>query len=113
MNRLPQNRTFGIFVAIIIGVAAFRFDPPKLWAAASGLCLLFAIFIPNIFYSLNVLWSKLGDLLGRILSPIILRAVYYLILTPMVLVIKATGHRAFSPPGWIARTKKCNFEKPF
>ena len=40
---------------------------------------------------LNEIWIKLGEILGRIIAPLIMALVYFLILTPISLLVRAFG----------------------
>tara|TARA_B100001559_G_C16137576_1_gene455910 strand:- start:185 stop:559 length:375 start_codon:yes stop_codon:yes gene_type:complete len=53
--------------------------------------LLFAIFKPNVLYPLNKIWIKFGEILGLIIAPIIMCFIYFIILTPISLLIRVFG----------------------
>ena len=40
---------------------------------------------------LNEIWIKFGEILGRIIAPLIMALVYFLILTPISLLVRAFG----------------------
>ncbi len=54
--------------------------------------LLFALLLPKVLSPLNWLWTKLGVLLHRIVSPIVLWVLFYLVFTPFSLVIRLFGN---------------------
>ena len=39
----------------------------------------------------NLLWIKFGELLGRVVAPIVMAAVFFLILTPIGLLMRMIG----------------------
>ena len=91
--QLPTDQKFGGFVAGIFGLlAAYGF-----WAGESFLGfsagLLAALFIaisivaPRTLRPLNRLWMQFGQLLGRLISPIVLGAIFFLIFTPVGLIM--------------------------
>jgi hypothetical protein len=56
-------------------------------------CVLILISLPFDFLRKKLIrsWKNLGHLLGNIVSPIILSAIYYLGLTPLALIRKMLG----------------------
>jgi hypothetical protein len=57
-----------------------------------SLCfLLFALFLPNLLMPLNWLWTKLGLLLHKIVSPIVLGLLFYVVFTPIGVVMRLLG----------------------
>jgi hypothetical protein len=58
---------------------------------AAFLCvaLFFLAFVAsNLLQPLNLLWYKLGMLLGKIVSPIVLGAIFFLMITPVALFLR-------------------------
>ena len=45
----------------------------------------------KILTPLNKLWGKFGELLGKIIAPIVMAAVYFLVLTPISFLTKILG----------------------
>ena len=95
--QLPTDQKFGGFVAGIFGLlAAYGF-----WTGESFLGfsagLLAALFIaisivaPRTLRPLNRLWMQFGQLLGRLISPIVLGAIFFLIFTPVGLIMRLVG----------------------
>jgi hypothetical protein len=92
----PSDRSFGLVFAAIF--AAIGLLPlllgrgPRVWAlAAGGLFLLAALAFPPVLAPLNRLWLKFGLLLHRLVSPIALGIMFFLVITPMGLVMRAMG----------------------
>lgn len=113
---LPSNRSFGFVFAIFFALLAFwpmvrHGQPVRLWAAAAcGLMLLLALAAPAILEPANRLWMKLGLLIGRVVNPIVLSLMFFLIFTPIALVLRLLGKdllRWRTEPGaasyWISR----------
>lgn len=93
---LPSNRSFGLTFAVIGALAGGWL----LWAssryywmaiAAAVLFLLLALIAPRLLRPLNRLWMRFGALLNRIVSPLILGAMYFLLITPIALLFKIRG----------------------
>lgn len=93
---LPSNRSFGfLFTAVfaLVGgwmawrqVAAYPW-----WLGASGLTLLVTLAWPAWLAPFNRAWMKLADVLGRIVSPIVLGVLFYLVVTPFGFIKRLTG----------------------
>ena len=45
----------------------------------------------RILTPLNKGWIKLGEILGRIIAPVVMSIVYFLILTPISLIVRLFG----------------------
>ena len=117
--KIPSNRSFGFtFAGVFAVVGAWMiWRANRLGLPALGVSALFAIIavtLPRILHPLNVAWMHFGLLLSKIVSPIVLGAIFFVLFTPVGLlfrVIKRDAlHRAFdrdqrsywidrSPPG--------------
>ena len=53
--------------------------------------LAVALLRPNVLSPLNRLWIKLGVLMAIIMSPIVLGLLFFLVVTPVGLLMRATG----------------------
>ena len=112
---ISSNRSFGLVMAGGFVVIAFgpllRHHPIRWWAAAvSGIFLVLTVTVPRLLTPLNKAWAKLGLLLGRIVSPIMLGVLYFTVFTPMALFLKIAGKDVLNlrrDPGaksyWIVR----------
>jgi|688.fasta_scaffold445214_2 hypothetical protein len=54
----------------------------------SILILIITIYKPNYFYFFNKQWVKLGTILGKFFSPIILFIIFFFIITPIGILLK-------------------------
>ena len=91
-----SNRTFGCVFAAFFGLVGLlpliTGRAPRLWAlGVGGIFLLVALLFPSVLAPLNRLWTKLGLLLHRVVSPIALGIMFFLVITPMGLVMRALG----------------------
>jgi hypothetical protein len=93
-----QLRSFGFIVAtgfLIIGLwpLIFRNQSPHRWARAVTVIFgLAALLAPKALNQAYRIWMKVGEVLGRINSVIILSGLYYLLLTPTKLFMKLAGY---------------------
>ena len=53
--------------------------------------LILGLFNSKILSPLNKVWIKFGEILGRVIAPIVMAAVYFLILTPISLFVRLFG----------------------
>jgi hypothetical protein len=91
-----SDRAFGWVIA---GVCLlFAFGPlrhghaPRWWVLIlSGVFALIALLRPVLLEVPNRLWTKLGVLLGRVVSPIALAILFYAVLAPVALLLRLTG----------------------
>jgi hypothetical protein len=69
--------------------------PPRWWAAAAAAILIVLTVVwPRVLQPANAAWFRLGRLLHRLVSPIIMAALFYLVVTPVGLVRQLLGRGA-------------------
>ncbi len=91
-----SNRSFGLVFAVVFGVVCLlpllHAGAPRWWAAGVSLGFaLVALAAPKLLTTPNRLWMRLGLLLGKVVSPIALGVLFYLILAPVGVVLRLTG----------------------
>ena len=59
--------------------------------------LLVAWLWPAALAPLNRVWTRFGLLLHRIVSPVVLGVMFFVVITPMGLVMRAAGQRSAPP----------------
>ena len=112
MDRTKQQptvkdlRQFGLLVGSVFAViglwpVVFRSESPRLWAIIVGsLLIALGAIAPQSLKQVHSGWMKVGHILGSINTKIILGIVYYLLITPMGLVMRLMGkdamHRSFA-----------------
>ena len=96
MRENNQNRSFGLLFFVVFLALA-------LWPLTKkGEINLFLVIIALIFLVLGLLnskilsplnnaWIKLGEILGRIVAPIVMAIVYFIVLTPISLIVRLFG----------------------
>ena len=72
---------------------------------------MITIIKPNLFTSLNKVWIKFGILLGKIISPIVMGLVFFLVVTPIGILVKilkkdVMGLKRGKSSYWINRDDK-------
>jgi hypothetical protein len=91
-----SDRAFGLLFAcaflLIAGWPMFAGEAPRWWASgvAVGFALV-ALVKPALLRGLNRQWTKLGALLGKVVSPIALGVLFYGVITPLGAVMRFSG----------------------
>jgi len=91
-----SDRAFGVVFVVfflLIGLAPLRNHHPVRWTALSSaiLLLLVACFRPALLHPINLVWTRLGLALGRIVNPIVTAALFFLVVTPVGLLLRLVG----------------------
>lgn len=89
----------GVFSVIGLWPVVFRGESPRLWAMILGsLLIALGAMVPQTLKQVHHGWMKIGHVLGSINTRLILGIVYYLLITPMGIVMRLMGkdpmHRA-------------------
>jgi large-conductance mechanosensitive channel len=113
-----SDRAFGCTVGSILmvigaakGFAAGALLPVAcLIFAVGAMLLLLGIFAPSRLSVLNRIWLKLGAVIGKVVNPIVLALLFFLVVTPMALLMRIAGKRPLhlaadhaAPSYWIYR----------
>ena len=88
-----NNRSFGIllfFFFIVISLwPLLSKNEIRIWSLVTAIIFLaLTIFNPKLLSPLTKLWIRLGEIIGKFISPIIIGLIFFLILTPIGLLMK-------------------------
>ena len=91
-----SNKSFGILffiVFLLIGIWPIlkQGDIRPIILIISFVFLILGLLNSNLLTPLNNGWIKFGEILGRVIAPIVMAAVYFLILTPISLFVRLFG----------------------
>ena len=90
-----SNRVFGfVFAGFLTIVAITRLiagQPVRWYLGAAAILLVVAVARPSLLAPFNRLWTRLGTLLHRGVSPVVLGLVFYTTITPIGLFLRVTG----------------------
>ena len=94
--KLPSNRNFGIVFSIVFLIIAIwpilNQNEIRIWYIIISLIFLILGLINSKFLSpLNKAWFKFGLILGSLIAPIVMGIVFFLVVTPTGLIMKALG----------------------
>ena len=114
-EKLGSDRSFGYVFAVVFALIGlfplWHLAAPRWWslAIAAGFAVLAAV-APHILHPLNVAWLAFGRLLHRIVSPLVMGAVFFVAVTPTGLIMRLRGRDLLSrrrrpdlPSYWIER----------
>ena len=114
--KLPTNRNFGVvffFVFLIISLfPLLKNENIRIWSIIIALAFLVLGLLNSKFLtSLNKIWFRFGIILGSIVSPIVMGIVFYTIVTPTSLIMRALGKNLLNlkkrnkKTYWVERSK--------
>tara|TARA_B100000965_G_scaffold345257_1_gene315934 strand:+ start:487 stop:900 length:414 start_codon:yes stop_codon:yes gene_type:complete len=86
---LPSNEKFGRFFSVVFILIAIYFYYLELNSYAfiflgiSTVLIVISLFKSNLLFPLNIAWMRLGNILGRIISPLVLGLIFFILFTPI------------------------------
>ena len=94
--KISSNRSFGIVFFIVFLILALypliKNGNISIWFLSISLIFLgLGLINSKILSPLNKLWSKFGIFLGKIISPIIMGIIFFLVVTPIGLLMRLLG----------------------
>ena len=94
--KVGSNRNFGIVFCIVFLVVSLwpltYEEPIRTWSAILSLVfLILGLMNSKLLTPLNQLWFKFGMILGAIVAPIVMGFIFFLVVTPIGLVMRIMG----------------------
>jgi len=94
--KVSSDRSFGIVFTLVflaVGVWVVSGGQSKGWFffVSATLFLVVAIARPSILGPFNRAWVKFGLLLGQVINPILLGVIFFLVVTPIAVVLRLWG----------------------
>ena len=121
--KIASNRSFGLlFFIVFLAISLWPLksqEDLRLWAFILAL-IFFVLGILNSKFltPLNKLWMKFGIFLGSIISPFVMGVVFFMVVTPIGLIMRFLGKdllrikkSKFVSTYWISREKQNNTMK--
>ena len=95
-EEIGTNKSFGIVFFIVFLIISLypliNNEELRLWSLIISFVFLFLGLINSkILTPLNKLWFKFGILLGRIVSPVIMAVIFFLVVTPIGFIMRIIG----------------------
>ena len=96
MKSQSSNKSFGLLffvVFLIIGLWPLKNGESinYYFIIASVVFLILGLLNSKLLSPLNKSWIKLGEILGIIIAPIVMALVYFVILTPVSIIVRVFG----------------------
>ena len=96
MKSQSSNKSFGLLffvVFLIIGLWPLKNGESfnYYFIIASVVFLILGLLNSKLLSPLNKSWIKLGEILGIIIAPIVMALVYFVILTPISIIVRVFG----------------------
>ena len=93
---LPSNRNFGIVFFIVFLIIGFwpllNQNEPRYWSIIISLCfLILGVLNSKILMPLNKIWFCFGITLGKIISPLVMGIIFFLVVTPTGVIMRLLG----------------------
>ena len=94
--KISSNKSFGIVFFIVFLLISFYplldNESIRLWSfVVSLIFLILGILNSKILSPLNRAWFKFGVLLGKVISPIIMGIIFFLVVTPTGFIMRLLG----------------------
>ena len=99
--KTSSNRSFGIVFFIVFLLVAiypfFKNGDIRLWSLlVSSIFLILGLINSNILTPLNKIWFKFGIFLGKMISPVIMGIIFFLVVTPIGSIMRLMGKDVLS-----------------
>jgi hypothetical protein len=83
-----SNRSFGLVFSIVFGAIGLwplmEGLDPRWWSMGlAGAILVLALIRPGVLSAPNRVWQRFGNLLHKIISPVVLAFVFFVVVTPV------------------------------
>jgi len=93
VKKKSSNRSFGLLffaVFFLIGIwPLFNENDYRLWSLIISITfLILGLLNSKLLNPLNNLWIKFGEILGKIITPIVMMIVFFIVLTPLSFIVK-------------------------
>ena len=94
--RLGSNRSFGLVFFVVFLLISFypllNDENIRVWSLITSLIfLILGLLNSNLLLPLNKIWFKFGLLLGRVVSPLIMSIIFFLVVTPTAYIMRIVG----------------------
>jgi large-conductance mechanosensitive channel len=90
------EKSFGIIFSILFSLIALwpllNKDQVRVWSIILAFIFLVLAYLkPDLLKPLNNTWIQFGEIVGKIIAPIIMAFVFFIIVTPISLLMKILG----------------------
>lgn len=116
MNNMPSERSFGLLFTLVFTLGGIYTVYKSLPPASTSILFLVAIFFlaasllkPKLLTQLNKSWFLLGFLMGKLVTPIMMGIIFFLLITPIAVITRVFGrdelklHKKIIKSHWVDR----------
>ena len=94
--KIGSNKSFGIvFFVVFLLIAIYPLinnGELRIWSFVIAIIfLILGLINSKVLTPLNKLWFKFGLLLGKVVSPLIMGIIFFLVVTPTALIMRIIG----------------------
>jgi len=94
--KVGSNKSFGLVFFVVFLLISFypllNEESVRIWSLViSVIFLILGLLNSSLLLPLNKLWFKFGIFLGKIISPIIMGFIFFLVVTPIGVIMKLLG----------------------
>ena len=94
--KISSNRSFGLLFFVVFLIVSLwpltHEGSIRIWSVIiSAVFLILGLINSKLLTPLNLLWFKLGMILGAIISPIVMGIVFFLVVTPTGFILRIMG----------------------
>ena len=94
--KIGSNKSFGIvFFIVFLLIAIYPLinnGELRIWSLIIAIIfLILGLINSKVLTPLNKLWIKFGLLLGKVISPLIMGIIFFLVVTPTALIMRIIG----------------------
>ncbi len=122
MKNKDNNKSFGILFFIVFLLIAIwpvlESESIRVWSLAiSIIFLVLGIINSKILSPLKKGWIKLGEILGKVVAPVVMGFIYFVVITPIGVLMRLFGKDLLNikfnknKSYWIKRDKNINTMK--
>ena len=114
-----SEKSFGILFSLVFFIVSIwpllEGNTIRFWALSLAFIFLIIAFLKQeLLKPLNNIWINFGETLGKVIAPIVMALIFFLVLTPLSFIIRIFGkdllNLKFSneKSNWIKREKRIN-----
>ena len=96
MDKKNSNKSFGVLFFIVFLLIAlwplFKGDSLRIWSLLIAVIfLVLGLLNSKILNPFKKIWIKFGEILGKVIAPLVLSIVYFIVITPIGLLLRIFG----------------------
>ena len=96
MDKKNSNKSFGVLFFIVFLLIALwplvKGDSLRIWSLLIAIIfLVLGLLNSKILNPFKRIWIKFGEILGKVIAPLVLSIVYFIVITPIGLFLRIFG----------------------